>query len=112
MVSANLPQHIKDLDGQLSGRADDEGAEPVVLGPSCVVELLENGDEESERLSATSLGGTEDVVALKGEGNRGSLDIGEGLEVGGAKAGGGGLAEGKVGELFDVGRLGVLAENS
>ncbi len=112
MVPPNLPQHIKDLDGQLSGRADDEGPEPVVLGPSCVVQLFENGDEESERLAAAGLGGAEDVVALEGEGDRGSLDIGQDFEVGGAQAGGGGFAEGEVGELVDVGRLGVLAGKS
>ena len=66
VVPANFPQHVEDLNGQLSGRADYEGAEPVVLGPSCVVELLENGDEESEGLAAAGLGGTEDVVALEG----------------------------------------------
>jgi hypothetical protein len=73
-----------------------------------VVELFEDGDEEGERLSAACPGSTEDVFALQGEGDRCSLDIGQDLEVRGAQAGGGRFAEGEVGELLDVGRLGVL----
>jgi hypothetical protein len=73
-----------------------------------VVELFEDGDEEGEGLAAACPGGAEDVLALQGEGDRCSLDIGQDLEVGGAQAGGGRFAEGEVGELLDVGRLGVL----
>jgi hypothetical protein len=66
VIPPNLPQHLKNLDGQLSGRADDEGAKPVVLGPLCLVQLLENWNEESECLAGARLGGAKDIVALEG----------------------------------------------
>ncbi|KAJ0161195.1 hypothetical protein CTA2_6617, partial [Colletotrichum tanaceti] len=82
VVAADLAQDLEDLGGQLAGRGDDEGAEAVVLGPSRAVELLEDGDDEGERLSAAGLGGAEDVGALEGEGHGARLDVGEGLERG------------------------------
>lgn len=108
MVPPDLAEHIEDLDGQLAGGADDQGAEAVVLGPAGAVELFEDGDEEGECLAAARLSGAEDVVALEGEGDGGALDIGQDFEVGGAQAGCGGVAEGEVGEVLDVGGLGVL----
>ncbi|CCF42315.1 hypothetical protein CH063_12353 [Colletotrichum higginsianum] len=107
VVAADLAQDLEDLGGQLAGRGDDEGAKAVVLGPSRAVQLLEDGDDEGERLSAAGLGGAEDVGALEGEGHGARLDVGEGLEVGFVQAGLGRFAEGEVGEGF-VFALGVL----
>jgi hypothetical protein len=64
MMPPNLPQNVEDLHCQLAGGTDDEGAEPVVLGPFRVVELFEDGDEEGEGLAASCPGGAEDVFAL------------------------------------------------
>lgn len=64
VMPPNLPQHVKDLHRQLAGRADDKGAEAVVLGPFCVVELFEDGYEKGESFAAACPGGTEDVFAL------------------------------------------------
>lgn len=67
MVTTNLAQDIKDLDGELAGGRNDESAETVdIVGPSCVVEFLEDGDQEGEGLAAASLCGGEEVVALEG----------------------------------------------
>jgi len=96
------------LDGQFAGWADDKGAEAVVLGPSFAGELLEDGDQESERLSAAGLRGTEDIFSLEGERDRGALNVGEDFEVGCAEAFRCGLAEGEVAKILEVGRFGVL----
>jgi len=93
MVPPNLPQHLEDLHGEFTSRREDEGAEPVVFGPSGPVELFEDGYEEGEGLAAAGLGGSEDVEALEGEGDGAGLDLGEGLEVGGIEAGGGGFGK-------------------
>lgn len=100
------------MDGQFAGRADDEGAEAVVLGPSFAGELLEDRDQEGKRLSAAGLGGSKDIFALKGEGDRGALDVGEDFEVGCAEAFSCGLAEGEVIEGLEIGGFGVLLNRS
>jgi len=109
VLAPNLAQHLKDLHGQLSRRADDQGAEPVVFGPSLAVELLEDWDEEGKRFSAPCLRGSEDVLALEGERDGGALNVGENFEVGGTEPGGGGFAEGEIGKVFEVGGLEVLS---
>ena len=74
------------MDGEFAGGGEDEGAEAIVLGPLCAVELFEDGDQEGEGLSTARLGGSEDIVALEGEGNGLGLDIGQDLEVRGLEA--------------------------
>jgi hypothetical protein len=67
VVAANLAQNVKDLNGELAGGRDDEGAEAVdVVGPSRVVEFLEDGDQKGEGLAAASLCSSKEVVALEG----------------------------------------------
>jgi len=65
----------------------------------CAVERLENGDEEGECFAAACLRCAENVFPLQGKWDGGSLNIGEDFEVGGAQAGGGRFAEGKIGEF-------------
>ena len=109
VLAPNLAQHLKDLHGQLSRRADDQGTEAIVFGPSFAVELLEDWDEKGERFSASGLRGPEDVLALEGERDGGALNVGENFEVGGTEPGGGGFAEGEIGKVFEVGGLKVLS---
>jgi hypothetical protein len=56
MVSADLSEHFEDLGCEFSGRGNDEGTETVVFSPLCAVELLEDGDNESQSLSTSCLG--------------------------------------------------------
>jgi hypothetical protein len=86
VVPTNLAEDFKDLDGEFAGGGEDEGPETIVLGPLRAVKLFEDGNQESEGLSAARLGGSEDVVALEGEGNGLSLDVGQNLEVRGLEA--------------------------
>lgn len=108
MVPSDLAEDLENLNRELAGGGDDEGAEAVEFRPLSAVEAFQNGDEEGERLSAARLGGTEDVEALEGEGRRARLDLGEGVEVGGVQAGGGRFGEGELGELRGRRRLEVL----
>ena len=108
MFPADLAQDLEDLDGELASGGDDEGAEAVELGPLCAVQLVQHGDEERKGLSAAGLGGAENVVVVKGEGDGSGLDVGAGGEVGGLEAGGGGLGEGEVGKGLGFRRLGIL----
>jgi len=86
MVTANLAQDLEDLDGELAGRRDDEGAEPVVFGPLLAVEFLEYGNQEGESLATASLGSAEDVSSLEGQRYGSALDVGQDFEAGGCEA--------------------------
>jgi len=111
VLAPDFPQHLEDLGGQLAGRADDEGAEAIVLGPLGAVESFDDWNEESEGFTATSFGGAEDVSSLEGEWNGGSLDVGENLEVGRPKTGSGCLAERKVYKVLYARGFGVLSQS-
>jgi len=111
VLAPDFPQHLEDLGGQLAGRADDEGAEAIVLGPLSAVESFDYWNEESEGFTATRFGGAEDVSSLESEGNGRSLDVGENLEVGRAEAGSGRLAEWKICKVLYARRFGVLLQS-
>lgn len=108
VIAPDLAQHVKDLHGKLARGRDDQRPQSVVVCPLRVVELLEHGDEEGEGLAGAGLRGGEEVVAFQGEGDGACLNVSEGLEVGGAKAGGGGVAEGEVGKVCGWGGFGIL----
>jgi hypothetical protein len=64
MMAADLAQNLENLDGKLAGGGDDEGAEPVELGPLGAVELLKHWHEEGERLAGPRLRGAQYVASL------------------------------------------------
>lgn len=72
------------------------------------VELLEDRDEEGERLAAARLGGTEYVMAFEGEGNGAGLNVGQDLEMGGPQAGCCGGRERKMSEVLNFSGFRVL----
>jgi len=101
MVSADLSEDFEDLNSEFSSRRDNEGTETIEFGPLSTVELLENGDKESECLSASCLGSTHDIFALEGERNGSSLNIGKGLKMRGLEAGSGRDGERELREVLD-----------
>lgn len=101
MVSADLFEDIENLNGELSSGGHNYGTNSVEFSPLGAVESLKDGDKEGQRLSASCLGSTHDIFALKGERNSSGLHIGEGLEVRGLEACSGRSGKRKLGEILD-----------
>lgn len=60
-VLAPPPPHLEDLQGQLSGRRDDEASQPVRQRPTLPVQLLQHRHHEGQGLARAGLGGTQHV---------------------------------------------------
>ena len=72
------------------------------------VEVLQNGDYEGKRLSASRLCGTEYIVALEREWNSFGLNVGHDCEMRGLEALFGRIGEWQIGKIFVGSILGVL----
>ena len=107
MVPADFAKHLENLHRQLARRRNHQRAQAVVFRPLRAVQLLEQGNQEGQRLAAARLGGAENVLVLQGERDGARLDVGKGLEVRGREALVGGAGEGELGKVFDFG-FGVL----
>ena len=103
VAAADLAQDLEDLNGELTGRRNDQGAEAIVLGKLVAVEALEDGDEEGQGLAAAGFGGGEDIAPLERKGYGARLDVGQGFEVRGLEAGEGLVGDGQFGELVRLG---------
>ena len=66
VILANLPQLGERLNGKLSGRGDDDGAEAIEGTPFEKVEPLEKRNEEGKSLPGTGRGGAENVTIEEG----------------------------------------------
>ena len=101
MLSADLFEDFEDLNSEFSSGRDNHSTKSIEFSPLGTVELLENGDKESECLSASCLGSTHDILALEGEWNGSSLNIGKGLEMRGLEAASGRNGERELGKVLD-----------
>ena len=106
MIAAPLPLLWRRADA--SHALSQLGAKAIKLGPSSVNELLENGNEEGERLSASRLRRAENIESFQGFRDGMALDVGEIFELAVLQPSGRGFRQGKVIELLDRRRLRVL----
>lgn len=88
VVPSNLSQLFENLNCEFTGRRQNECAETVELGPLLAIEVFDDGDEESERLSATGFGCTKYVTSLEAMADSSCLNIGQGFVVRGRESGG------------------------
>jgi hypothetical protein len=65
MEAADFSEHFEDLHGQFAGGTDNQGGQPVELGPLLAVQFLQNWNDKGKRLAAPSLSRTQDITAFQ-----------------------------------------------
>lgn len=74
VVSTELAERFKRLDGEFSCRGKDECAQAVLWAPAVAVESFERRDEKGEGFTGAGTGGGLDVLAFDGGGDGECLD--------------------------------------